>query len=101
MNKEEIIVVVSKDLKEIFPNFLKNRKQDLDQIKTFIQDNNFAGIQTISHKLAGNAGSYGLKDLGIIGASMEDACKKKDIIEIEKLFNHYQDYISKLKVVFE
>jgi len=96
-----IIVTIDSELQEIVPSFLENRKKDLIQIKDFLANSKWDNIESIAHKLAGNAGSYGFNDLGNIGASLEDACKAGDVTAIHDYCAQYQNYMDNLQVEFK
>ncbi len=94
------IVTIDADLEEIVPGFLENRKKDLIQIEEHIQSSSWSHIESIAHKLAGNAGSYGFNDLGEIGAALEEACQSNDINAIKDYCNQYKEYMDSLQVEY-
>lgn len=97
---EKFKITVDKDIEEIVPMFLENRLKDIEQLKAFIEQQDITQIEVISHKLAGNAGSYGFTDLGLIGAKMEQACKDKDMNEIQNKFQEFVNYMNNLEVEY-
>ena len=98
---EPIIVFIDEDLKEIVPSFLDNRRKDITLIATHLPNQEWTHIESIAHKLAGNAGSYGFNDLGQIGAKLEQACQEGNTDEATKLCAQYKEYIEHLKVEFK
>ena len=96
----QFIIEVDKDLEEIMPMFLENRKKDVISLKDFIETNNFSEIEIIAHKLAGNAGGYGLKALGEIGSKMELAAQNSDMKSIQDQFENYRNYITNLNIKY-
>ncbi|MCF8059815.1 MAG: Hpt domain-containing protein [Bacteriovoracaceae bacterium] len=98
---DKFIVKIDPDLKEIIPTFLKNREKDIQNIKVALESSDYAAIESIAHKLAGNAGSYGLDDLGEIGASLEAACQTNDVNNINQYCQQYAQYLSNLEIQFE
>jgi HPt (histidine-containing phosphotransfer) domain-containing protein len=98
---EKIVVTIDEDLEEIIPTFLENRKKDLENIAHALNNGDLKTIEVIAHKLAGNAGSYGLHDLGEIGVELEKGCQNEAIEEIKALHQKYTDYMNRLEVVFE
>jgi len=94
----KIVVNIDKDLKEIMPGFLKNRNQDLADLVGHINNNDLKNIEVIGHKLAGNAGGYGLQNLGDIGSALEEAAQKHDVESIKKLIAKYNDFINRLEI---
>ena len=99
--QEPFEVSIDSDLEEIMPMFLQNRQKDLDQLPTLFNEQKFNEIRVIAHKLAGNAGSYGLSELGEVGANMEDACLKNDIQKVEACIQDYQSYMKNLVIKYE
>ena len=98
---DKIKVSVDEDLEEIIPTFLENREKEIEKIKSALANNDIQSIEVIAHKLAGNAGSYGLHDLGEIGVKLEQTCQANDIQAIKDTYEQYCDYMNRLEVVFE
>lgn len=97
---EKILVSIDADLEEIIPTFLENRQKDISKIDQALASMDLKAIETIAHKLAGNAGSYGLDDLGEIGAQLESACQAADKEAVNSLCASYKDYLSRLEIKF-
>ncbi|MCP4914038.1 MAG: Hpt domain-containing protein [Oligoflexia bacterium] len=97
---EKIVVEIDKDLEPIFGSFLTNRQKDIELLKDAIANSSFDSIESIGHKLAGNAGSYGLPDLGEIGARLEQSAIDNDLSAIETDFQKYTDYLNNLEIKF-
>ncbi len=98
---QTITVTIDADLEEIIPTFLQNRQKDIVSIAEALTSNDYATIESIAHKLAGNAGSYGLDDLGEIGSKLEAACQTNDIDKIKSYCQSYGDYLAQLEIKFE
>lgn len=97
---EKILVSVDADLEEIIPTFLENRQKDISKIDQALVSMDLKAIETIAHKLAGNAGSYGLDELGEIGARLESACQSGNNEAVNFLCASYKDYLSRLEIKF-
>jgi len=100
MSKEKIVFIDS-DLKEIIPGFLENRKKDINQLDDLIQNEQWKQIESIAHKLAGNAGSYGFDELGEIGSQLESACQNRDVELIKQYCGAYNEFMNNLKVEYK
>ena len=98
---EIIIVQIDADLEDIVPSFLENRKKDLEQIEIFLKEKDWGHIESIAHKLAGNAGSYGFNELGEIGIKLEEACQQAQFEEIKKYCDQYYQYMDNVKVEYK
>lgn len=93
-------ITLNSDLKPLIDSFISNRHKDLEQIGTALGNNDVISIQTIAHKLAGNAGSYGFKELGLIGKNLEESCISNNWPEIEKYSALYAQYINNLVIEY-
>lgn len=100
MSKEKIVIAVDRDLEEIMPTFLDNRRSDLLKLDQAMKSGDYKSIEMIAHKLAGNAGSYGLPDLGKIGSELEIAAAQEKSEKIEELIKAYRDYMERLDIKF-
>ena len=98
---EKIVVKIDEDLEEIIPTFLENRNKDLSAINEALSTGDIPSIEVIAHKLAGNAGSYGLHDLGEIGVALEKSCQSEDTNEVKAIYEKYVDYMNRLEIEFE
>lgn len=81
-------------LKSLLPGYLANRDKELIHLKELLTRGDLLEIKKIGHKLAGNAGSYGLTELGTVGANLEEAVNIEHartlLKEYEKLLHVYQ-----------
>lgn len=98
---EKITVVIDADLREIIPTFLENRKGDKASMQTALEAGDLKKIESIAHKLAGNAGSYGLPDLGNIGSKMEAECQRGDIEAVKSSIEMYINYLENLHIEYD
>lgn len=98
--KMAIVYKIDEDLKDIIPNFMNGRKKDIGLLEVAIQESNFAEIQSIGHKLKGNAGSYGFDGLGEIGAGIEKMAKEQNLDEIKKLFEDYKSHLDQIEIEY-
>ncbi|MFZ8933170.1 MAG: Hpt domain-containing protein [Bacteriovoracaceae bacterium] len=95
-----IIYKIDSDLKDIIPNFMSGRQKDIGLLESAIKESDFAEIQSIGHKLKGNAGSYGFDGLGKIGAEIEKNAKESNLDAIKKLFEDYKEHLGQIEIQF-
>lgn len=81
---------LSDAIKSLLPDYLANRDKELIRLKELLMHGDLIEIKKIGHKLAGNAGSYGLTELGTIGANLEEAV---NIEEAQRLINEYENLL--------
>lgn len=101
MSKEKIEVIVDKDLEDLIPNFMDNRKKDVVKLKEHLAAKDFKQIVVIGHKMAGNSGGYGFHQLGVYGGEIEEAAEAESVAPIEKNIAAIEEYLSNIEIKFE
>lgn len=56
---------------ELYQNYHKRRKADLERLRQAAQNNDVEPFNTLGHQLKGNAPTYGYDDLAELGKKME------------------------------
>ncbi|MBT3235736.1 MAG: Hpt domain-containing protein [Bdellovibrionales bacterium] len=93
-------VEIDRDLEEIVPTFLENRHKELIKIAEAIEAADFASLQIIGHKLAGNSGGYGFAKLGELGAQIEQAAIKRSIDPMQGLYDQIKHYLDQVEIKY-
>lgn len=65
------------DLSDLVPNFLKNRRKDVDMIRQYMADGKFQDIERIGHTIKGVSRPYGFVRLEELGQQIEKAAREK------------------------
>jgi histidine phosphotransfer protein HptB len=97
---DRFTVEVSRDLEDIVPIFLGNRKTDLQTLRDALTQQNFGTIQTLGHRMRGDGGGYGFDRITAIGATMEPAAKQQDGSLIEEQIARLEDFLRRVSVVY-
>ena len=84
-NQAERTVSIDPDLKDLFEGYLSKRLAEFSQIDSLVDAGKFRDIEFITHKFAGNAGSFELADLGEKSLVIEKAARNKDADLVKKL----------------
>jgi HPt (histidine-containing phosphotransfer) domain-containing protein len=87
-------VVISADLKELIPRFMRNREREIKNIGEALEAGNFGKIATEAHKAKGAAGGYGFSMISEIAGMIEAAA-------IEKRGEAAAELFAKLKAELE
>lgn len=98
MEKEK--VYIDEDLKVIIPNFLKNRKNDIENMKNHLEENDLEKIEVIGHGMKGSGGGYGFDYISEIGKRIEKAAKEEDKENIKKSIIKLQEYLENIKIIY-
>lgn len=89
-----IIVNIDADLKELIPQFLENRRRDIENLELLLQQNDLAAIAMLAHKIKGTTAGYGFAELSEFASKIEKAAKNNEIVPI-------QDLVLKMKTHFQ
>lgn len=87
-------------LEPIFQDFLNDRNEDIEETERALKDKDFDAISMLGHKLAGNAGSYGLPELGNLGKKLEEFGNSKNLKDAQSVHEQIKEFIVNLTVDF-
>ncbi|OOM77751.1 hypothetical protein CLPUN_21860 [Clostridium puniceum] len=94
------IVNVSSELKDLLPNFLKNRAIEINSLKEATITSNFETIKFLSHSLKGTAGGYGFDYMSLLAKKIELATMNKSLEEIEALIFELEYHFNNMKIIY-
>ena len=100
MSDEKIIIQVDPDLEELIPGFLENRNSDVAKLRTALDENNFANLQSIGHSIKGVGGGYGFDLMSDLGADIESAAKESNADCIREKINQLADYLQRVEIEY-
>ena len=97
----EYLVELDKDLEELIPSFVENRKKEVLELVEFCRNNNIDELKRIGHRLAGTAGSYGFDTIGKFGVELEAAAKANKIDIATEIVEKYKVFLAKMILVYK
>ena len=98
---EAIVVHADKDLEDLIPEFLDNRRGDVVAIRGAVQASDYETIRVLGHSMKGSGGGYGFDDISAIGAALEQGAKRLDGQAIAAEIERLADYLERVAVVYE
>lgn len=101
MSNEKIMIKVDPDLVDLIPGFIEKRNSEIPIMWDSLKKKDFATLQSLGHKLKGNAGGYGFDQMGEMGAAMENGAKANDAAAIEIAIKGIENYLSRLEIIYE
>jgi signal transduction histidine kinase/DNA-binding response OmpR family regulator len=87
---------LEKQLAELAPAYLANRKREFSEMKLNLQEKNFDRIKTLGHRIRGNAKSYGFPELGDFGTALEQSAENQNSEEIFGILEKAEIYLEKV-----
>lgn len=94
-------VKVAKDLEDLIPTFLSNRKKELDALRVALAAADFEQLRQLGHRMRGVGNSYGFNDVSDIGKHIEDGARSGDKAGLEKHIAQYGDYLARVEIAYE
>ena len=94
------VVNIDRDLEDLIPEYLENRRKDIIEIRKLLTLNDFDTIKRLSHNIKGSGGSFGFQRISEIGITMEQAAKDCVQAEILKSLSELELYVNSVKIVY-
>ena len=101
MNENSHKVVVAKDLEDLIPVFLKNRRKEIDTLKVALASADFEQLRQLGHRMKGVGNSYGFGRVSDIGKQIEDGARSGDRAGLEASIAGYAEYLSRVEIAYE
>jgi HPt (histidine-containing phosphotransfer) domain-containing protein len=99
--EERIIIHVDREIADLIPGFLENRRKDTESVEEFLKLRNFDSIRLLGHSMKGAGGSYGFDAITDIGRTLEQAALAKDSEEIKRAVQALSAYLDRVEVVYD
>ena len=78
-----VVVKVSKDLEDLIPVFLGNRRKELDTLRAALAAADFEQLRQLGHRMRGVGNSYGFEQVSSLGKQIEDGARSGDKAALE------------------
>ena len=101
MNEPNYKVTVARDLEDLIPVFMSNRKKELDTLRVALASADFEQLRQLGHRMKGVGNSYGFNHVSTLGKYIEDGARSGDRAGLEARIAEYADYLSKVQIAYE
>jgi HPt (histidine-containing phosphotransfer) domain-containing protein len=100
-NNNSFSVTVEKDLADLIPVFMGNRRKEIETLRLALASGDFEQLRQLGHRMRGVGNSYGFNRISEIGKQVEDGARTGDRARIESCIGEYSDYIAKVQISYE
>jgi len=97
---EANLVKVDEILKDLIPDFMTRRFQEMEQLTQLQASQDFKGLAHYGHKLKGSSLNYGFTYLGQLAQHLESAALSENSEEISELVQKIHDHIKNVQIVY-
>jgi HPt (histidine-containing phosphotransfer) domain-containing protein len=94
-------VKVDKDLEDLIPTYMSNRRKELDALRAALAAADFERLRQLGHRMRGVGNSYGFDDVTDLGKLIEEGARAGDKAGLEKHIAQYGDYLSRVEIAYE
>lgn len=101
MADEEYAVKVPKDLEDLVPMFMSNRRKEIESLRAALAGSNFEEMRQIGHRMKGSGRSYGFAAISEIGKRIEEGARGSDGAAIAACLEEYGEYLDKVVISYE
>ena len=101
MSDQPIPVTVAKDLEDLVPTFMKNRRKELETLRAALESGDMEQLRQLGHRMKGVGISYGFEKVSLLGKQIEDGAKAADRAGLEAIIVEYTDYLARVTIVYE
>ena len=77
MTDSAYTVVIAKDLADLVPTFMSNRKKEFETLRTALAAFDFEQLRQLGHRMKGVGNSYGFSRISELGKSIEDGAHEQ------------------------
>lgn len=96
----EYKVQIERDLEPVIPQFIANRKKDMEDMKDAIDKNDIEHVRQIGHSLKGVGSGYGFLGITELGSAIEMAAKELNMKQIVALHMELEYYLDHIEIVY-
>lgn len=101
MDDPSHLVVVSGELKELIPEFMANRRKDLQALRVGLSNDDLEGLRLLGDRIKGVAGSYGFGRFAAIARLIEENARQGNRRALDLLVEQYEAHLAKVQVAFK
>jgi len=101
MDDKSNLVTVPKDLEDLIPVFMSNRKKELDALRVALAAADFEQLRQLGHRMKGVGNSYGFAQVSDFGKHVEDGARSGDRALLESTIVRYTEFLSRVQITYE
>ena len=98
--RERIEVRVEAVLADLIPEYLANRRADVERLRAALASGDFDAVAAIAHPIKGSGGGYGFDFISEAGRGIEQAAKEGDAPMVGQWIGELNDYLGRVSVVY-
>lgn len=98
---DEVVVHIDAEYEPLIPEFLENRREDVQTIRNAVEQGDYELIDLLGHSMKGTGAAYGFEAIGDLGSQLEQAAKEQNMAAVRQALDELTAFLEQVKVVFE
>jgi HPt (histidine-containing phosphotransfer) domain-containing protein len=98
---EKIRIRADRDLEDLVPGFLANRRRDIETIRNHLVSGDYSVIERLGHAMKGSGGGYGFDEVTRLGMLIEKFAKVNDRVGIVEQLDALTHFLDLVEVVYD
>lgn len=94
---DDPLCLVPEELRSLIPGFLDRREKELLELRQMLDQQDFASISNVGHKLKGTGAGYGFQLISDIGQELELAAQAQDRAGVQRSLQQLSMVVINLK----
>ncbi|HZD54303.1 MAG TPA: Hpt domain-containing protein [Woeseiaceae bacterium] len=100
MNENSYTVTVPKDLEDLIPMFMSNRRKELETLRSALAARDLEQLRQLGHRMKGVGNSYGFEKVSTLGKQIEDGARSGDRAALQACIAEYDDYLARVSITY-
>lgn len=96
-----IIIRADRDLEDLIPGYLDNRRRDIAEINSLLASNDYDAIASLGHSMRGSGGGYGFDEITRLGMLIEQFAKEKNSAGVVEQLKALAGYLDHVEVTYD
>ena len=101
MDEQKYNVKIARDIEDLIPVFLENRKKELETLRSALAAADFEQLRQLGHRMKGVGHSYGFDHVSTLGKHIEEGARSRDGDALAATIADYADYLAKVTIAYE
>jgi PAS domain S-box-containing protein len=97
-NGQKIVVEVDEEIKDLIPEFLQRKRDDLSLLITALERVDFEALRSIGHKIKGEGAGFGFQIMSDIGEALEEAARTRNAKSADQQVRALARYLDHVEV---
>lgn len=96
----KVKVEIDADLRDLIPQFVENRKKDIETLTQLVEKNDLVAVSQLAHKVKGASAGYGFNQLSELAAQMEKAAKENNPAPLKDLIKQMRVHFLNIEISY-